>query len=52
MSGFGRDMGHGGGDPEYSRDSGCRKGQYGREEVKGKEVKSHKKDRLGAMGVG
>ena len=41
MSGFGRGMGHGGGDPEYSRD---RKGQYGREEVKGKEVKSHKKD--------
>ena len=40
-SGFGRGMGHGGGDPEYSRD---RKGQYGREEEKGKEVKSHKKD--------
>ena len=44
MSGFGRGMGHGGGDPEYSRDSGSRKGQYGREEVKGKEVKSHKED--------
>ena len=49
MSGFGRGTGNGGGDPRYSKEYIGTKSQYsrekqGRDEWRGKEERSHKKD--------
>ena len=48
VSGFGRGTGNGGGDPGYSREHSGRRGQFGKErskdEWKGKDGRSHKKD--------
>ena len=55
VSGFGRGTGNGGGDPGYSREHSGRRGQFGKErskdEWKGKDGGSHKKDSSGVIPI-